>query len=393
MNKAYIIDAARTPIVRAGKEFSRVGADHLLAQVINTLLERTGISPAQVDHVFAGNAAGPGGNIARVSALASVLPNTVAATSIDAQCASGLDAIAAGARMIRCGEAHVVVAAGVESVSTAPWRVEKQSSVVDPPRLYSRARFTPAPDPDPDMGVAAEAIAQSKAITQERQDEFALRSHRRALRAQSAGLFADELVSIGTSSGRIASDTCPRSGLTLRKLAALKPAFVPGGTVTAGNSCPINDGAAAVILVSGQMRRALNANFALRYLASAHGACDPQVLGMAAVPAYRKLISLLPSATASGTPLIEFNEAFAVQALACLDELGIPEQNVNLNGGALALGHPYGASGAILTTRLFWQSQQAQMDGQRAIALMAAAGGTGSALAFESTLHLDLNDC
>ena len=388
MNEAYIIDAARTPIVRAGKEYSRIGADQLLARVINALLDRTGISPAQVDHVYAGNAAGPGGNIARVSAMASVLPDTVSATTLDAQCASGLDAIAAGARMIRCGEAHVVVAGGVESVSTAPWRVEKQSSVVDPPRLYSRARFTPVPDPDPDMGVAAEAIAQSYGITQERQDRFAMRSHQRALLAQSAGFYADELVPVGTGIGRVAADACPRSGLTLPKLAALKPAFVPGGTVTPGNSCPINDGAAAVILVSGQMCRALNANFALKYLASAHGACDPQVLGMAAVPAYRKLSSLLPPATASATPLIEFNEAFAGQALACLDELGIPEQNVNLNGGALALGHPYGASGAILATRLFWQSQQAQMDGQRAIALMAAAGGTGSAVAFESALHL-----
>ncbi|MGH3651523.1 thiolase family protein [Glutamicibacter sp.] len=387
MNEAYIVDAARTPIVRAGKEYSRIGADQLLARVINTLLDRSGISPAQVDHVFAGNAAGPGGNIARVSALASVLPHTVSATTLDAQCASGLDAIAAGARMIRCGEAHIVVAGGVESVSTAPWRVEKQSSILEPPRLYSRARFTPAPDPDPEMGEAAETIARSYGITQERQDDFALRSHQRALRAQSAGLYTDELVSIGTASGQVATDTCPRSGLTLRKLAALKPAFVPGGTVTAGNSCPINDGAAAVILVSEQMRRALNATFSLRYLASASGACDPQILGMAAVPAYRKLISLLPCTTASGTPLIEFNEAFAVQALACLDELGIPEENVNLNGGALALGHPYGASGAILATRLFWQAKQARLDGQRAIALMAAAGGTGSAVAFESVLR------
>ncbi|MGO2068772.1 thiolase family protein [Glutamicibacter arilaitensis] len=387
MNDAFIINAARTPIVRAGKEYSRITADHLLARVINALIDRSGISPADVDHVFAGNAAGPGGNIARVSALASVLPKTVSATSIDAQCASGLDAIAAAARMIRCGEAHVVVAGGVESVSTAPWRVEKQTSVIQPPRLYSRARFTPERDPDPEMGEAAENIAQSYGIAQERQDSFALQSHQRALRAQAAGLFDRELVTVDTSNGQVAVDTCPRPGLTLRKLAALKPAFVPGGTVTAGNSCPINDGAAAVILVSEQMRQRLNPTFAMRYLASASGACDPGILGMAAVPAYRKLIGLLPSAAASSTPLIEFNEAFAVQALACLDELGITEVTVNQGGGALALGHPYGASGAILATRLFWQANQARIPGQRAIALMAAAGGTGSAVAFESVPH------
>ena len=387
MNDAFIINAARTPIVRAGKEYSRITADQLLARVINALIDRSGISPADVDHVFAGNAAGPGGNIARVSALASVLSKTVSATSIDAQCASGLDAIAAAARMIRCGEAHVVVAGGVESVSTAPWRVEKQTSVIQPPRLYSRARFTPKRDPDPEMGEAAENIAQSYGIAQERQDSFALQSHQRALRAQAAGLFDRELVTVDTSNGQVAADTCPRPGLTLRKLAALKPAFVPGGTVTAGNSCPINDGAAAVILVSEQMRQRLNPTFAMRYLASASGACDPSILGMAAVPAYRKLIGLLPSAAASSTPLIEFNEAFAVQALACLDELGITEVTVNQGGGALALGHPYGASGAILATRLFWQANQARIPGQRAIALMAAAGGTGSAFAFESVPH------
>ncbi|MGO3865009.1 thiolase family protein [Glutamicibacter arilaitensis] len=392
MNNAYIINAARTPIVRAGKEYSRITADQLLAQVIDELVARSGISPLEVDHVFAGSAAGPGGNIARVATLASVLPATVSATSIDAQCASGLEAVAAGARMIRSGEAHFVVAGGVESVSTAPWRVEKQSSALTPPRVYSRARFTPAPDPDPEMGEAAENIARAYGISRERQDAFALRSHQRALQANFDGHFIQEMVPIETSSGRIAADSCPRSGLTLRKLAALKPAFVPGGTVTAGNSCPINDGAAAVILVSDQMRRRLKANFSLKYLAAASGACDPQVLGMAAVPAYRKLTGLLPPASGTGTPLIEFNEAFAVQALACLDELEIPEEQVNINGGALALGHPYGASGAILATRLYWQAKQAHLNGQRAIALMAAAGGTGGAVAFESVLGLQTGE-
>ncbi|MHA7225001.1 thiolase family protein [Glutamicibacter soli] len=384
MNHAYIIGAARTPIVRAGKEFTRITADRLLGTVVDALLQRTGIAPQAVDHVYAGNAAGPGGNIARVAALASALPQTVPATSVDAQCASGLESIAAAARMIRCGEADLVIAGGVESASTAPWCVEKQTDPMMQPRLYSRARFTPVPDPDPDMGVAAENIAQRYGISRQRQDKFALDSHRKALQAMESGAFSAELVGIPTSDGLVEADTCPRPGLTPRKLAALKPAFVPGGSVTAGNACPINDGAAAVVLASERMLEQLEPDFALRYLGAASGASDPEILGMAATPAYRNLVRLLGEDATRSDALIEFNEAFAVQALACLDELGIGEHRVNRQGGALALGHPYGASGAVLVTRLFWQAQQARTPGQRAVALMAAAGGTGSAVAFES---------
>ncbi|WP_313813066.1 thiolase family protein [Glutamicibacter sp.] len=385
MNDAFVINARRTPIVRAGKQFSRLGAEKLLGKVLDTLLDDVAIAPDEVDHVFAGNAAGPGGNIARVAVLASALPEGIGATSLDAQCASGLEAIAAAARMIRCGEAEVVIAGGVESVSTAPWRMKKCTDPMEEPRLYSRARFTPEPNPDPDMGVAAENIARRFGIDRQRQDEFALRSHQRALEARSRGDFDAELVPIATADGLVNSDTCPRPGLSTRKLQALKPAFAPGGSVTAGNSCPINDGAAAVMLVSGKVLRRLNPGFALKYLASASGGCDPEVLGMAAVPAYERLARILGDSPAQADSLIEFNEAFAVQALACLDELGIEDHRVNREGGALALGHPYGASGAVLTTRLFWQAHSAALSGQRAVALMAAAGGTGSAIAFEIT--------
>lgn len=384
MSDAFIIHALRTPIVRAGKEFARANAEHLLGPVFDALLQHSGILPADVDHVFVGNAAGPGGNIARVCALASNLPDTLGATTLDAQCASGLEAIAAAARMIRCSEADVVLAGGVESVSTAPWRVEKQSSVITPPRLYSRARFTPHPNADPDMGTAAENIASRFGVSRERQDAFALQSHQRAVAAQAEGGFVSEIVPIQSSGQLVKSDTCPRPMLTARKLAALKPAFVEGGSVTAGNSCPINDGASAVLLVSDRVRERLKPHFALRYLGSASAGCDPEILGMAATGAYQKLIKLLGTENTGHRPLIEFNEAFAVQALACLDELGIPTTDVNRQGGALALGHPYGASGAVLLTRLFAQARDAQLPGQRVLALMAAAGGTGSAIGFES---------
>jgi len=384
MTDAFIINALRTPIVRAGKEYARTTAERLLAPVFDALLQCSPIAPASVDHVFAGNAAGPGGNIARVAALASKLPSSVGATSLDAQCASALEAIAAGARMISCGEADVVLAGGVESVSTAPWRVEKQTSMIAPPKLYSRARFTPRPDPDPDMGTAAENIAQRFVVTRERQDAFALQSHQRAVQAQAAGIFRDEVVPIQTASSLVEADTCPRPTLSASKLAALKPAFAEGGSVTAGNSCPINDGASAVLLVSERVLEQIQPDFALRYLGSSSAGCDPEVLGMAATPAYQKLIKLLGAETQEHSPLIEFNEAFAVQALACLDELGIATDTVNREGGALALGHPYGASGAVLLTRLFSQARRKKLPGQRSIALMAAAGGTGSAIGFES---------
>ena len=386
MNNAYVIGALRTPIVRAGKEYARISADQLIAPVLSALVERAGIAPHDVDHVFLGNAAGPGGNIARVATLASTLPSSVGATSLDAQCASGLEAISAGARMIRCGEADIVIAGGVESVTTAPWRVEKQASALTPPRMYSRARFTPEPDADPDMGVAAENIATRFKVSRERQDAFALQSHRRAVAAKYSGLFDDELLPVNTPTGPISEDTCPRLSLDARKLAALKPAFMSNGSVTAGNSCPINDGAAAVLMVGEKVMNALNPPFALRYLATASGACDPEILGMAAVPAYQKLTRLLQDTEPADARLIEFNEAFAVQALACLDALGIDPAMANRDGGALALGHPYGASGAILTTRLFWQAQKQGLEAQRAYALMAAAGGTGSAIAFESVV-------
>lgn len=383
MKPVYLIEARRTAITRAGKEFSEIGAERLAAAAINAVLAGSSISPIAVDHVVLGNAAGPGGNIARVSVLASELPRSTPASSIDAQCASGLDALASAARMIAVGEAQAVIAGGTESSSTAPWRVTRPRDPMEPARQYSRARFTPAPAPDPEMGLAAENIARRSKISRERQDDFALQSHQRALAALKDGAFDAELVPVQSAQGLIDRDRCPRANLTKEKLAALRPVFSTNGTVTAGNCCPINDGAAAVLLVGQEMLEQLQPRFALRYLGTGYGACDPQVLGMAAVPAYQRLAKLCPGFFDSTPSLIEFNEAFAVQALACLDELGIDPSAVNLEGGAIALGHPYGASGAILATRLFWQAKRAGLHQQPVVALMAAAGGVGTALGFE----------
>lgn len=383
MNSVYLVAARRTPVLRAGRQFAALRPEQLAAPVINALLEDAGLDGQVVDHVLLGSAAGPGGNLARISTLASRLPASVPASSIDAQCASGLEAIAAAARMIASGEAEVVIAGGTESASTAPWRLTRPHDPMEPVRRYARARFTPAPDPDPEMGVAAENIAAQFHIDRARQDEFALQSHHRALAAARAGRFTAEIVPVDTQHGTIAQDGCPRTNLTLDKLAALRPAFKPGGSVTAGNCCPINDGAAAVLLVGDGMLRRLSPDYALRYLGTGHGACDPEILGMAAVPAYQRLARALPGDFGRLPELIEFNEAFAAQALACLDQLGIDPGRVNRDGGAIALGHPYGASGAILATRLFWQARERRLHRQRAVALMAAAGGTGTAVGFE----------
>ncbi|GAB3619408.1 thiolase family protein [Glutamicibacter endophyticus] len=375
---ALIVAARRTPVVRAGKQYAHLGAEQLSALVIDALLDQLP-APVPVEHVFWGNAAGPGGNIARVSALASRLGTSVPATSMDAQCASSLEAIAAGCRLVATGEARAVIAGGVESVSTAPWRMTKPATPMEQPVVYSRARFTPRPMPDPDMGVAAENIAQRYGITREAQDEFALRSHQRAVGGAASGRFDSELVPVAGVGGMVERDSCPRAQLTLEKLAALRPAFVPDGTVTAGNACPINDGAAGVLILHEELAHSLNLTRALEYVAAGHGACDPELLGMAAVPAMQKLRSLLGVAQDWSPHLLEFNEAFAAQVLACFTELGLDPLAANRDGGALALGHPYGASGAILATRLWSQAAEAN-EGDMAVALMAGAGGTGTAL-------------
>lgn len=361
MTRAFIIAATRTPVGRAGGALHRVSEHQLVAPLIDSLLHQTGLHPDQVDEVILGNAAGPGGNIARVSALAAGLPESVPGTSVDQQCSSALAAIDYAASRIKLGQAGCVIAGGVESVSTAPWRLSHPQGKTGMPQVYNRARFTPAPMNDPDMGVAAENVARTYHISRQAQDEYALTSHQRACAAADAGVFTPQITPIHTPDGIVDRDECPRPGLTLDKLARLKPAFVPGGTVTAGNSCPINDGAAVVMVVSAEVVATLGATRTLEYVDHATGAVDPELLGMAAVPACRRLLARHPelgmseAAALSNIAVIEFNEAFASQTLASLNELSIDPARVNVHGGALALGHPYGASGAILMTHMFHQ--------------------------------------
>ena len=356
-----VVAARRTPIGRSGGALRAYPVDALAAPVLRAVLDDAGLD--SVDDVLLGNVFGPGGNPARVAALRAGLGHGVPGMTVDRQCASGLAAITLAATMIRAGEGEAFLAGGVESASTAPHRAWP----TDPPQPYTRAPFAPAEVGDPEMGAAADLVAAEAGISRERQDRFALRSHERAVAAQRAGRFAAELVPIGTAT----ADERPRSGFTMARLARFPPAFTPGGTATAANSCGVNDGAAAVLVVSEALRRRLRLS-GLRLVAAATAAVDPNRLGLGAAPAMRRVLG------GTRADVVEFNEAFAGQALACLDAAGVEEDAVSPDGGAIALGHPWGASGAVLVVRLFSRLVRAGL-GRTGLAALSAGGGVGVA--------------
>jgi acetyl-CoA C-acetyltransferase len=264
----------------------------------------------------------------------------------------------------------------VESTSTAPLRAYRNDD--GGPEFYARAQFVPDSFGDPDMGVAAENVARKFGVGRERQDVFALRSHRLALAAMEAGHFDRELVPLETADGTVAADDGPRRGLGAAVMARFPPAFVDGGTVTAGNSCFDADAAAAVVITSLQRARELGVPDGLLVLGTGTAGVDPELLGVGAAAAARSVLTAAGVA-AEELDLVEFNEAFASQTLACLDELGIDAERVNLDGGALALGHAYGASGAVLVTRLLAQARRTGTPGSLALAMISIAGGMGTA--------------
>ena len=369
-----VVAAARTPIGTAGHALAGLGVEQLAAPVLASVLSRAGLDPEGVDEVVLGNCMGPGGNVARVSALAAGLPRSVPALTVDRQCASGLAAVDLAAQLVRTG-AGVVLAGGAESASTAPWRFWPPEPGGEPVR-YERAPFAPGRE-DLDMGLANDLLAEDAGVTRERQDAYAARSHRLAAAAREAGAFDDEVVPLGG----LVRDERPRAGLTTERLARLPAAFRTEGTVTAGNACGVSDGAAAVVVVSEGVRRGLGVP-GLRVLSSATAGVDPARPGLGLVPAVRMALGR------AGTSLdridvVELNEAFAGQVLACCDELDLDPDRVCVEGGALALGHPWGASGAVLVVRLFSQLV-ARGQGGLGLAAVAAGGGQGVAMVVES---------
>lgn len=371
-----IIAARRTGIRRANGALKGLRAHQLLAPVLTQLLAESNVPAEAVTDVVIGNAVGGGGNVARLSLLEAGLPVSVPGLSVDRQCGSGLDAIVLAARMVAGGGSPVYLAGGVESISTAPLRAHRNDD--GEPEFFTRAQFVPHSFGDPDMGVAAENVAARFGISRDRQDAFSLASHQRAVAAGKAGMFNREITPLDTLAGRIAADDGPRPGLNSSVLSRFPPAFVDGGTVTAGNSCFDADAASAVVITSLERARELGAADGLLVLATDTAGVEPRLLGIGAAVAAEHLLAAAGQSVA-GVGLVEFNEAFASQVLACLDYLGVEPERVNLDGGALALGHAYGASGAVLVTRLLAQARRGGVNGVLALAMISIAGGMGTA--------------
>ncbi len=363
----YICGALRTPIGRHGGSLSSVRPDDLAAFVIRSLVERTGVDPASIEDVLLGcaNQAGEDNrNVARMALLLAGLPQEVAGATLNRLCGSSMEAVHSGARQIMTGDAEVVIAGGVESMSRAPFVMPK------PEQAYPTGNVTvhdttlgwrfPNPKlaelfPLEGMGETAENIYDRMPISREEQDAFAYESHLRAVAAGRAGRFDDEIVPVPVPQRKgepvwVVNDEHPRPDTTPEKLAQLRPVFRKGGTVTAGNASGINDGAAAILLAGEEAVQAQGLQPMARIVSMAVAGVDPRVMGLGPVPASRKTLQRA-GLTVDDIGLVELNEAFAVQALACIRELGLDRALVNVNGGAIALGHPLGCSGArILTT-------------------------------------------
>ncbi|CCG88235.1 thiolase family protein [Erwinia piriflorinigrans] len=375
-----IVAACRTPVGRAYGSLASMPPEALLAPLFNKLLPA---GMAAIDEVIIGNATGGGGNIARLAALGAGVPLTVPAVTVDRQCGSGLEAVINACRLVQARAGECYLAGGVESVSNAPWRVEKPATLKQMPRFYPRARFSPDEIGDPDMGIAAENVARQYAISRERQDRFALRSHQRALAAAQQGAFREEIVPLDVNHQRVENDECPRPDTSLEQLAALPPGFAADGSVTAGNCCPLNDGAALLLVMSRRRARECGFTQGLLFADACSAGVDPNLLGLGPVPATQKLLLRQPGLTLERVEAIEFNEAFAAQVLASVDALGIDEHRINPQGGAIALGHPYGASGAIMVTRLFSQLVSQRRSEGYGLAMLGIAGGLGLSALFQ----------
>ncbi|WP_342410513.1 thiolase family protein [Paenibacillus sp. FSL R10-2778] len=380
MIEAVIVMAKRTPVGRMGGLLSTLEPEALLAPLIQHIVAETNLPKELIDDVIIGNVVGPGGNIARVAALEAGLPVSVPGVTVDRQCGSGLEAINIAARLIQSGAGEIYLAGGVESTSRAPWKMAKPQTLMGVPQLYTRAHFTPSSYGDPDMGIAAENVARKYGISREEQDQYALKSHQKAVHAQQSDRFQQEIVPLQVEGQWVNTDECPRANTSLDKLQKLPPIFEEKGTVTAGNACPINDGAALLLMMSREKCQQLKLTPILRVVDAQAAGVDPNYLGMGPVPAVQKVLKR-QKLTVADLDIIEFNEAFASQVLASLNELQIPQEKVNLGGGALAIGHPYGASGAMLMTRLCAEMQHAPY--QRGLATLGIGGGIGLATLVE----------
>lgn len=403
-DEVYLIDGARTPQGRYGGALAGVRPDDLAALVVGEALRRSGAPAEAVDEVILGaaNQAGEDNrDVARMAVLLAGLPHTVPGYTVNRLCASGLTAVASAAQAIRGGEADLVVAGGVESMTRAPWVMAKPGTpwakpgeVHDTslgwrftnPRFTAVDRAVPA-DAGPEavkvtlsMGETAEEVAALDGITRADSDAFALRSHQRALAAQAAGHFDREIVPVPVKDGEVARDEGPRPGTTLEKLGALRTVFRADGIVTAGSSSPLSDGAAALVVASAAAVERYGLVPRARIVTSASAGVQPNLMGLGPVPATEKALARAGWQTAD-LDAIELNEAFAAQALAVVRRLKLDEEKVNADGGAIALGHPLGCSGARILLTLLGRLERE--DARRGLATLCVGVGQGVAMLVE----------
>ena len=396
METVYIIDAVRTPIGKYGGALSGVRPDDLLANVIRALVERNpNVDVNAIEDVIAGaaNQAGEDNrNVARMAALLAGLPVTVAGNTVNRLCASGLQAIMDSARTIACGDAELMIACGVESMSRAPFVMPKSSSAFErTPQIFDTTmgwRFVNKQLSEMyhpyTMGETAENVAKKWNVSREDQDEFAAASQIKYDAANKAGKFKEEISGVKIMQGKeeilFEKDEHPRLS-PVEKLAALKPAFLKDGTVTAGNSSGINDGAAAMLLASEAAVKKYNLNPIAKIVSMAVAGVDPAIMGIGPVPATQKAL-LRAGLTINDIDLFELNEAFASQSIACMQELNVEPEKVNVNGGAIALGHPLGCSGVRISTTLLHEMQKRKS--RFGLATMCVGVGQGAAIIYEN---------
>ena len=396
MQEVVIVEALRTPIARIRGGLATVRPDDLLAGVISAVVERSGLAPEDVEEVFAGcaNQAGEDNrNVARMATLLAGLPQSVPAITVNRLCASGLDAVVTATRAIQVGDRDVVVAGGVESMTRAPYAMAKPAVGFGTgnPQVFDTSLGWRFPNPRMEemfplegMGQTAENLVEQFNISREAQDNFAFQSHQKALAAWDAGRFADEIVPVEVklrkSSHVFEKDEGPRPDSTLEKLASLRAAFKKGGSVTAGNSSTLNDGASALVLMSRESAEKRGLKMMARVVACASAGVNPRTMGIGPVPATRAALDRV-NWTVNDLDLVELNEAFAAQSLAVLGELGLPHDIVNVNGGAIALGHPLGCSGARILTTLV--HEMGRREARRGLATLCVGVGQGVSVLVE----------
>ncbi len=394
MSEVVIVDGVRTPIGRYGGTLAAARPDDLAAGVLSGLMERVAVPPSELEDVYCGctNQAGEDNrNVARMALLLAGFPVEVAGCTVNRLCGSGMEAISEAARAIMVGDADLCIGAGVESMSRAPWALAKPdrprprgSQVLEDTALgwrFVNPRMEELYGTEA-MGETAENLAEMYRISRTAQDRFALGSHQKAVAAQRAGRFSEELIPVRLPKGTVTSDECPRAETSLERLAELRPVFRSGGSVTPGNSSPLNDGAAAVLLASAEYASAHGLRPKARIRSLAVAGVPPRIMGIGPVPAARKAMERA-GVTLADIGLIELNEAFAAQALAVLQdwEVDPDDPRLNVNGGAIALGHPVGCSGARIAVTLVHEMER--RDAQLGLATMCIGVGQGIAMVVE----------